>query len=385
MRSTRASVMRSRSEAPRASRLRDSGGPAAVIALLVVSLVAPALALSLAWSRPADEEDQPQGEASFLLSSSARSTTLGALMDAQWAEPYSAVAPSWSGIVSSILVAPGDTVDDGTPVLRIDGVEIRYYVTDQPIYKEVCEGDASLVDEVRRVLQAQEIRVGDTKTIGRRDVTAIREYAAAIGVPGASTVSCFDPGWIIFGTKAAGPIQDIHLTVGAPPPSAGDPVFTGARVLDGLELRGDTGVATLDRQLSSGGDGTFASSELVVGGVSTGVSLADLASSEGRLRLQDQIRPEVNDALPTGGVGSTASEPQGVAVAVGLRESQYIVPATSVVGTSGGAACVVLEGSRAVVEVTLIGSSINGLLVDFDHPPEAEAEILVTPSGVSCG
>ncbi|HEY0215535.1 MAG TPA: hypothetical protein VGC57_03985 [Cellulomonas sp.] len=373
---------------------RARSGAFAVVMLLVAALVAPAGALWLAWHRE-EETTLTAAVLDYPVRSSARTVTVGATARPTWSDPVVVRAPAWGGVVTEVLAVPGAVLDSGAPVARVDGVEVRHVVLDSPLYQPVCPGDDVLVAEVRSVLATAGLRTGTSRRLSSTDVAAVREYATTIGAPDARTVTCFDPAWVLVTTAPVGTVASVDLAVGATVPAQGEPVVTGLAPLAGVTLAGDTGVGSIDERLTAEGATVFAGTDLLVAGRSVGVGVADLASPEALATLGSVLSATTGTTststagggtgagtTETGGGSSDRPSSVGVAVALSLRDSQFVVPATAVVSPLGEQACVLAAGT--VVPVTVVASSVSGLIVDLG-PAVVPETISLSPGDVRCG
>jgi hypothetical protein len=358
------------------------GASLAVALLLVLALAVPAALLLVVWSDDRGSAAAMGAPLDYTLSSSARTVTVSATARPTWRDPVVVRAPAWAGLVTEVMVAPGSVVADGTPVLRVDGVEVRYVSLSSPLYREVCQGDTVLVAEVRTVLAGAGLPTSGSARLTARDVASVREFAATIGVVGARTATCFDPSWVLVGAQAPGSLADVAVQVGEPVPAPGEAVLTGEPVLDAVALAGDSGVASLDRMLTPDGVTAFAGADLLVAGRSIGVGVGELGSPEAMAALAEVLPVTGSTAAPSGASTASPSSSVGVAVLLTLTESQFVVPATTVVSPLAEVACIVASGE--VVHVAVVASSISGLVVDLGEQP-VPTVIDLAPGDVPCG
>ena len=247
--------------------------------------------------------------------------TIAATATYTWKPSVVLPAPAWL-VVTAINVRPGDALAAGDIVAHVNGVSIKYFVLESPLYQPVCAADTALVDEVRAVLKAEYLPTATTKSLSQTDVRSIRTYARGIGVTDYTGLQCFEPGWIASTDAPIGTIGEIALSLGAPATAQGVAIVTGVPQLAAITC-GTSGASEIDQNLDAEGDAAFASTELIVNGVPTGVSLDDLSKSE----TLEVLSPLFDPTLATA----------PVAVALGLGPSQFIVPATTVVNpTSSG-------------------------------------------------
>jgi hypothetical protein len=337
---------------------------------LISAQIVPTALLFVAWNFDRASNVVGNVPATLLLDTSPRSVTVGATATPHWRSGVRVLAPAWSGLTTAVLVEAGDALANGDGVARVDGVEIRYYSLETPLFRPVCANDTVLVSEVRNVLQMAGFAVGTTASLKWKDVQAIRAYASAIGVPDASRVLCFQPGWLLTSSVPVGEVGQVTLEVGAPVPPPGTAVLVGQPVLESIDLIGNTGSASIDDHLTVEGSSTFESTELLVSGAPTGVGLSQLNDPVALKPLIGLIDPKVASL--------------GVAVQLTLRASQFVVPATSVIELASEKPCVEVEVAGSPIAISVVASSITGIIIDFNDRPLPE-KILVEPQGSSCG
>jgi len=335
---------------------------------LIAALIVPPIVLILSWHRDAGNNVAPE-RATFALDPSSKTVAVSASVALSWAPAAQVRAPDWKGLVTEVLVGPGNTPQSGDSLVRIDGVLIRYFVLDTPLYQPTCANDTALVDEVRTILRRSDHPVGATEMLSPTDVRSIREYAKEIGVADASSVDCFSPTWIASSTQPLGEVSEVNLSVGALSPTQGEPILVGHAMLESLALRGTTGVPSLDEALDADGAKTFADTELLINGESSGIGLDAIDEPASLSMLAPRFDPKVESTT--------------IAVIVTLADSQYVVPATSVVGALAAQSCVEDAASGSIVPVHVVNSSVSGLIVDFLNA-SAVGSINTSPDHSSC-
>jgi hypothetical protein len=350
----------------------DRIGFVCLAGLLVIAMTVPAVILLIAWD---DKTSRPERDPVYSLGTSARTVVVGASYDASWAENVVVRAPRWEGVVTSVLVDAGEPVVDGSPILRLNGIEIRHYVLDSPFYQAVCEGDTILASEMRHVLELSGAGSGSGDRVNRDDLAGMRRYAAEIGIADAKGLSCFDPGWILTSPDGMHGIDKINVKVGMEAPALGETVLEGIPLLAAFRITGDSGSEVLNSWLEEDDVKPFGKTELIVAGERTGIDLADLKTAESLEQLSELItRPD-----EAGGEQKT-----GLAVELTLTSSQYVVPATAVVEPLGKAPCLVQVGpSGRTLSVLVIASAVSGLVVDIGAASDP-GQVLAAPGRVAC-
>lgn len=341
-----------------------------MLVLLIGALIAPAAVLFAVWHNTEEKDIAKVEPATFIPDALARTVSVTATASLTWQAPATVPAPSWSGLTTAVLVHEGDNLVDGMPVARIDGTEVRYYVLGSPLFQPVCAGESVLLPEVRHILETTGLPVGTGSSRSQTDINSIREYAAEIGVPNATSASCFDPGWVLSSESPLATIAEVGLSVGVPAPAQGEAVLTGEPILARVTVRGNTGAAEIDEHLDAAGASVFADSDIYVGGTPTGVTLIALEDPAALATLAARLSPEE--------VTTT------VAVNLTLKKTQFVVPATSVIDATGPQPCMesALDGNS--VPVSVVASSVGGLVVDLGGA-DASDPILATPELSTCG
>jgi len=155
------------------------------------------------------------------------------------------VAPAWSGVVTDTIATPGQTLESGSPVVEIDGIVRRAYATDRPFYRPLgigSEGDD--VIELHRILTNEgllpEERSGDARFTSST-LRATRGLASSIGVPSPTSVSTFDPAWVMWQPAHHFIVEGVAVVTGATAPPAGEPVLVGPARIIGLRIEGEQG------------------------------------------------------------------------------------------------------------------------------------------------
>jgi peptidoglycan hydrolase-like protein with peptidoglycan-binding domain len=153
-----------------------------------------------------------------------------------WAEPPALVAPMWSGLVTAVLVSPGDTLVDGDRVAAVDGVARVVVVSSMPFHRALRPKDqgqdvAMLQDALFRFGYLDDPADG---VFGSSTLSAVGSWAKDLGVT--TEVSEFDPGWVIWLPRSEFVVGGVNLEPGHPVPELGEPVVSGPPLLDGVTL-----------------------------------------------------------------------------------------------------------------------------------------------------
>lgn len=340
-----------------------------LVALFLGSLCIPVIGLYFGSRTHIDSSSTPGSAAEFGLDLEKRTLQLSVEAEFTWQSGAVAYAPPWGGVVTAVHVAGGDELAQGDPVFDLDGVEIRYYVSSTPLYQQVCLGSTRVVPELRSILEVAGHPVGTGDKIDRTDRAAIRDYAQSIGVPGHNQLECFDPAWVLTSMEPLTQLDEVSLIVGTQPPSAFSPTLVGKGLVQEIVLSDSTGSRVVMGS-TSGQVGIPADAMVVANGAETDLLLAD-------------IYPVADPHRVSKWFASDAAN-NTISLTVNLSERQYLVPATAVVNPLSETSCLQEAGSGRVHEVSVIGSTMNGLIIEF-HAEPAVGQFRLEPDQHLCG
>lgn len=235
------------------------------------------------------------------------------------------------GRVTALRYTPGEPIDEGDPLVEIDGTTVRAHRGERPLYRDIEQGTSGKdVRELARYLTAAGVTgatVESGEEAGSALVDAIRAYQKENGAP---ADGIFRPGYVVH-------LDPTTLRLAAPE------VSVGVRVTDGTVLAPGDGVADGGAVRSAGGDvvapdvpGPYVLTgpgdlRLPVDGVSFEGEGAEKVRAALRAAGVTSMPP--NDMTPQeafSGLSLSAAEP----VAVGA------VAATAIGAGPGGAFCV---------------------------------------------
>ena len=337
--------------------------------LLVVALGTPLVSLYVGSQLSAADEPAVAISGEFTLDHSKRELQISVDSLVERNDGATAYAPHWEGVVSAVHVQAGDLIESGNPVFDLNGVEIRYYASATPIYEQVCEGNTRLVTSLRDILETSGHAVGSGDKVDRVDRTAIRAYAQSIGVAGYGRLECFDPSWIITSAEPMRDLAEVNLSVGAFPPSPASPVLAGRGLVQEVALLGSDG-SPLVVGIQGGQVGVPADAEVRINGVETGLILSEIYPTFDPQRVSEWFTEEGSNNV--------------ISLTTKLTEGQYLVPATSVVNPLGVTSCLQSVDGGSAHEVTVIGSTMNGLIIEFDTNP-TDQHFRLEPDQSLCG
>lgn len=266
----------------------------------------------------------------------------------EWGVPTEVAAPEWYGTVTSVGVAPGETIEDGDQVAIIDGIARRGFVGETPFYRSLAaKATGTDVFELESLL----VRWGffedePDQTFTTSTAAAVTRLGVSLGV--SDPRGLFDPSWVVWLGDEPLQIASTSLKAGFPAPSPGSAVITGRSNLLGVGL--------------SDGSGTplFLEGEWILSVAGLDLKLQDSEMAPEELSELADVVPD--DSLQVGGMIRKADAPPAV-----------VVPATAVVVDSDGTTCVFVEASGFEARIVELGDGgisnvdvISGL-VDGDR------------------
>lgn len=153
-----------------------------------------------------------------------------------WDEPDALLAPAWDGVVTAVHVSPGVVVQNGDPVLAIDGVTRVAVDATQPFWRAIQRGDRGEdVAEAQRFLASQGLYTGAIDGRYRRATAkATAAWQAGLGVRKASGI--FDPKLVVWLSSPQLRVATTSVRVGMPAPAQGTVVAAGLPKLAIAEL-----------------------------------------------------------------------------------------------------------------------------------------------------
>lgn len=330
--------------------------------VLAVLLVAVPIGL-LGWLRTAWQDRlstlQPEPIALVLpVESRQKIDTMQVSVQAVWGETPELYAPSWNGTVTSLSLAPGDTLSSGDVVVQIDGVDRVAVRTERPFWRSLhLEDDGPDVRMLQLWLAASGLYpTGQDDGAYDADLAAaVATWAASLGVRG--TDGSFDPGWVVWLPTDEFSVSEVALAVGSRTPGAGSTIAVGPTPLLSVSLFDEKAQA-----LSNSAQGMLQ------------VGDAEVAVTEGS--LQASALREL----------SLEMDPGVQLVSAVLRSSDPVavleVPATAVVSNLAGELCVFVpnSGSFEARAVTISDGQVGRVVVATGL--SSGDEILVNPADV---
>lgn len=278
-----------------------------------------------------------------------------------WAPADEVFAPSWSGLTEEVDVVDRSSVTHGQRIAVIGGIARLAVHTPRPFARELgLHATGPDAAQLNSFLHEAGFSAGVSDRVTSQTITGIKQLAASLGVPDAKSVLAFDPSWFAYIPSNEVFVSDVvALSVGAPAPAAGEPIFIGLpRVTEAMliELLQDGGSADSAQPNEQYQPLTADVGESLMLG---GQALA-LAGS------MDSVDPAEFGLL------ASLVEPESVHVRAALErpsdDGQWAVPTGSIVVARSGETCVVVESKSGgiVTPVSIVGAGEGVSIVESD-------------------
>lgn len=287
-------------------------------------------------------------------------------------------APEWQGLVSSVPIAPGSHISNGTVVATVDGIERITVVSPAPFYRPIGPGVSGPdVADLRRALTSLGYtNLGSSASYDAALGNAIRGLYKKLSGQASGSGGVFQPSWFVW--LPAGPlvVGKVSLTVDTPAPPAGVAVITGVETLASATV---TPAASQGLGASSSGPlpSTPAGRVLVVSGVAHPLSLTS------GWQVTASGLSSLGAALPVGQTQVAAS------VRLASPASYASVPNSAVSLGAAGQACVWAPGAHGYTPYKV--TTLSGLpgTTRLSGLPQGVASVLanpaqILPAGGSC-
>ncbi len=252
------------------------------------------------------------------------------VLDVRWGQAEAIAAPPWSGTITKVVVAPGDTVRSGDVLVEIDGIARIAAATPQPFLRRIARGDTGAdVEVLQELLGHLRMFEGEADgTYGSMSIVAVKTWATELGVT--EPDGAFDPAWVVWLPVMEFRVENVEARMGFPAPSPGTPLLIAPQPISEIRLQDPEG-----QPLSLSGEWVllFAGTEIPL--------IEGAVGRDAFLILMSQLEP-----------GSDAAS-AAVRRAVPLKVLE--LPATAVVSNEFGKTCVWVPGNRGFDprEVTL--------------------------------
>ncbi len=145
-------------------------------------------------------------------------------------------AGTTEGTVTSLEIAPGDTVTTGTVIAKVDGLAVTAYHSSQAFYRPLSFGakgwDVTLLQRLTPRLGGPKLpKTGEFRT---QTTAAVKTLERERGVE--KPTGIFDPGWLVRIPQPEVTVSELSLQVGVPFPALGTTVFKTATELTGVNI-----------------------------------------------------------------------------------------------------------------------------------------------------
>lgn len=291
-----------------------------------------------------------------------------------WAPGASLIAPGWNGTVQEVLVSEGSEVANGTPLVRVDGVQRVAAATRWPITRPVSVGDTGAeVGMVNSFLQTLGYDVAADDDFSRAGLRAVRAWAETLGVEDSESIEYFDPAWIIY-LPEPGVADSLDIQAGAPAPAPGTPFLSFRSHLSAAALANATAVTRDKAPDSSQGEQiTPTESARDDENLIIGEHALDLAAdrqwvAEGSLPLLETLVRAEERAVP-----ATLQTP--------AAGGQWRIPAAALI-TAGGTCVLVVSEDRHIPESVSVVTVLDGVAV-ISGALDGKRLVIVPPNEVA--
>ena len=303
-------------------------------------------------------------------------------IELRWASGTDVLAPSWTGLVGAVLTPTGTAVNNGTPVVVIDGITRRAAITTAPFYRSLTVGSTGAdVADLNAFLRSMTFDASDSASFTRQTLAAVRSFAASIGVPDSRKVLAFSPGWVVF-IASAGVISNSHLRVSAPAPAPGDTIFTLAPALVGAALvePASAKAAPSDDAKVDAPKTPLAPSEVAAPGEKLLVGDVEIKLNDSRQLVAPESLPLLAAQLTPNGRYSNA------VLALTFKQGQWLVPAPAVILKGDGHACVEISenGRRSTIDVAPLAAQDGRVAIEAQLTSSTKVAIYPPNVAVPC-
>lgn len=308
-------------------------------------------------------------------------TRNGVTVQITWASGEEVFAPAWSGLVESVDVALGQTLESGQTVAIVGGIQRVAVHTERPFARPLTAGDGGAdVAALNTFLSSRGFSHGDGDRFTWATRVGVSTLAKSIGVPGAEQVAQFEPSWFVYLPAAKVTVTDITLRIGAPAPAAGEMIVKGEQRIVSARLIEVT--ADLTSTEPTNAPSTEPPSE------DHSAQAAPVTAGEGETLIiggQTLNLAESRDAIDSTSLPSLRSLVEAASATVaGMLErpptpGQWTVPSAAILAGSNGQMCVVVNRPTqpVVTRVDIAGQGVGLTVVSADL--DAGDKVLVSP------
>jgi len=308
-------------------------------------------------------------------------------LELSWSEPRRVFAPAWQGIVQTVGVRAGDSLQSGQVLATIGGIDRMAFASAIPFSRPLGVGDAGAdVRGLNEMLAALGYAAGDDNAFTSSTLRGVRSLAERLAVPNWSETSAFDPGWIVFLPADALIVAETSLIVGAVAPAGGEVIATSSPQLSSAGLVAIEDLSTADLALTTSADNkppSVATTPIVADeSEELRLSTSVLALSDDRSHVAEASLSELTRLLANGSMFTRA------VLSMPIEAGSIRVPSGAVITSSDGALCIAVASSIGAdgvagdlrhVAAEVIASERGSSWVVVDVKPDER--VLVNPHG----
>ncbi len=282
----------------------------------------------------------------------------GVVVELTWGAAPQVPAPPWTGIVTDVVVEPGDTVSADALLLRVDDIARLAHQATTPWFRHLARGDTGLDVSMLESYLAERDWFDELPDEFFTSGTslAVRALERSLGV--SEPTGQFDPGWFVWIGPETFQVSSVDVRVGFPAPNLGESVLTGSPTLQSMTF-----------QTSADGRPLELDGERILNLQDEEYRLVDgeLGNSEKRL-MSLQLSPGVEQVA--GQV--ERAEPQVV----------FVVPATAVIAGSSDLLCVYTRRTDELEPTVVRLAGGEGSTVNVSSGLAAGDLVLINPGDV---
>lgn len=214
--------------------------PIAVVMSMLV-LVAALVFLTLRIDRQLESLDPPPVPVTVSARPASADFAAEATLKFDVHSPEAVLWNTSTGTVTAVHVGDGDVLTSGSPVVDVDGIPRIAYWSPTAFFRPLSRGMSGADVEWAQVVLNEilpELNLPRTGVFGRETREAVRAFERWLGLPRPTGV--LDPEWFLRLPEPEFPVAEVHLRVGQPTPSAGDPTIESSPQVQAVELTSDS-------------------------------------------------------------------------------------------------------------------------------------------------
>lgn len=291
--------------------------------------------------------------------------SIPAVFVATWDSRTSVRAPAWSGLVTQVPAALGDTLSPLEVVVQIDNIDRLGWHADKPFYRLLgANTTGEDVDELQSLLvELDLLDESSTGIVDQATGDAVAELSVLLGLSRPARV--FDPGWIVHLPSPELKIAAVNIEVGMAAPATGSELFTASpELLSGRLLDENGSPLNLEEDW-----------EIVVGDhvfpLSDNGDMSDTVLEEIEPFLQE-LRPLTGTTTPsaTSGAANQPESEEQIRSGISVQRTEGIeaarIPLNSIIpGNENGVCVQVIKASPASEALRTQSVPIEVLPIDI--------------------